>query len=61
MRCPCDQAKYDPSGANATVQFSRPHFLSKGEVGAKSSPTVRDRAKKKTKRKFHFFKKASIF
>lgn len=44
MRCPCDHARYEPSGANATVQFSRPHFLSKGDVGARSSPTVRDRA-----------------
>lgn len=42
MRCPCDQAKYEPSGAKATVQFSRPHFLSKGAAGAKSSPIVRD-------------------
>lgn len=42
VRCPCDQAKYEPSGAKATVQFSRPHFLSKGAAGAKSSPIVRD-------------------
>lgn len=41
MRYPCDQAKYEPSGAKATVQFSRPHFLSKGAAGAKSSPIVR--------------------
>lgn len=47
VRCPCDQAKYEPSGAKATVQFSRPHFLSKGAAGAKSSPIVRDLTERK--------------
>lgn len=49
VRCPWDQAKYEPSGAKATVQFSRPHFLSKGAAGAKSSPIVRDLTKRKNK------------
>lgn len=49
VRCPWDQAKYEPSGAKATVQFSRPHFLSKGAAGAKSSPIVRDLTKRKDK------------
>lgn len=47
VQYPWDQAKYEPSGAKATVQFSRPHFLSKGAARAKSSPIVRDLTKKK--------------